>query len=70
MKVGRQTAFAFCPDCEERIQLDTDPELGQRVLCPHCWANLEVIRLWPLKLSWDTGENLTGWKLMKEVVVD
>jgi len=70
MKFGRRTVVAFCPDCEEQVHMGTDPELGLKVLCPYCWACLEVIRLEPLKLSWDMSEAKTGWRLRKEVVVN
>jgi lysine biosynthesis protein LysW len=54
MTTSSQIAMAFCPDCEEQVHLGTQPRLGQKVTCPDCWADLEVIRLKPLKLSWDT----------------
>jgi lysine biosynthesis protein LysW len=53
-------AIAFCPDCEEGIGLGLSPKLGQRVTCPHCHAELEVIDLSPLELDWvydDSGED-------------
>ena len=70
MKTGHDSAMAFCPDCEDRIQLNTNPELGLKVLCPYCGAYLEIIRLRPLKLSWDLEEHKIGWRLTKQVVVN
>jgi hypothetical protein len=67
MKLGRHSAVAFCPDCEEQVHISTDPHLGLKVLCPHCWASLEVIRLRPLKLSWDMSEQMASWRSKKEV---
>jgi lysine biosynthesis protein LysW len=68
MKIGRQTAVAFCPDCEEQIHMGTDPELGLKVLCPHCWTDLEVISLKPLKLSWDIGQDEEEKNLIREAM--
>ena len=56
MKVAAQTIIASCPDCGERIDLGPEPEEGQMVTCPECWAYLKVISLEPLILSWDTFE--------------
>jgi len=41
-----------CPDCDGRIDLNPNPELGQKVICPHCDAELEVIGLDPLEVDW------------------
>jgi lysine biosynthesis protein LysW len=45
-------AIAFCPDCEESISLGPRPKVGQRITCPHCNADLEVIDTSPLELDW------------------
>jgi lysine biosynthesis protein LysW len=45
-------AIAFCPDCEESISLGPRPKVGQRISCPHCNAELEVIDTSPLELDW------------------
>ncbi len=45
-------AIAICPSCGEDIKLSGRPTLGQRVRCPHCDADLEVIDLEPLELDW------------------
>lgn len=40
-----------CPSCGHEIQLDHLPEMGARVVCPACRAELEIIWLFPLELE-------------------
>jgi hypothetical protein len=42
----------FCLDCERRIDLGPEPQVGQRVKCSYCEVELEVINLEPLELDW------------------
>ncbi|MGD2206910.1 MAG: hypothetical protein PVH17_09035 [Anaerolineae bacterium] len=42
----------FCPDCDEKIVLNIKPQEGQKLSCPHCDADLEVISVNPLELDW------------------
>jgi lysine biosynthesis protein LysW len=42
----------FCPDCEAEIALNPHVVLGQRLACPHCHVDLEVIHLDPVWLDW------------------
>ena len=54
-------AIALCPDCEEGISLGPRPRIGQKVTCPHCNAELEVVEISPLELDWafeDTDTDL------------
>jgi lysine biosynthesis protein LysW len=44
-------ASAYCPDCDESIYLK-NPRLGQKLHCPHCETELEVISEDPLDLDW------------------
>ena len=44
-------AVTACPDCGHRIALKGKPELGRRVACAHCGAELKVIKTDPLKLG-------------------
>ncbi len=56
-------AIAFCNDCEEPISLGPNPKVGQRIVCSHCDAELEVISVSPLALDWaldETGEEWEG----------
>jgi alpha-aminoadipate carrier protein LysW len=45
-------ASAYCPDCDEKITLNPNPVVGQKLTCPHCDADLEVIGVDPLELDW------------------
>lgn len=45
-------ASAYCPDCEKRIVFKIEPLIGQKLSCPHCEAELEVISTDPLELDW------------------
>jgi lysine biosynthesis protein LysW len=40
-------AFAYCPDCAERIYLGSHPWVGQPITCDRCDADLEVTDLKP-----------------------
>ena len=54
---------AYCPDCEGKIVLNPLARVGQKLACPHCQAELEVISVDPLEFdwaydwSWDDEEN-------------
>jgi len=49
--------MAFCPECETVIDVGDDIEEGQRVDCPECGAELEVVNTNPLELNIvSTGE--------------
>jgi glutaredoxin len=54
--------IAFCPDCEEGIGFRVKPKLGQRIQCPHCDADLEVINVSPLELDWAYDEPDMDWE--------
>ena len=45
-------ASAYCPDCDGRIAFNPHAALGQKVTCPHCDSDLEVISVEPLELDW------------------
>lgn len=44
-------SVAFCPECEEEIDLGERAEIGQLLECPSCGVELEVIDLQPLTLD-------------------
>jgi lysine biosynthesis protein LysW len=41
----------FCPECEHRLKLGARARIGQRIICPKCKANLEVVSLTPPELD-------------------
>jgi lysine biosynthesis protein LysW len=45
-------ARVYCLDCDEKIVLYPHPRLGQKLVCPHCGVDLEVISVDPLELDW------------------
>jgi hypothetical protein len=51
-KGARIMASTYCPDCDERIVLNPKPQVGRKITCPHCEADLEVISTEPLELDW------------------
>jgi alpha-aminoadipate carrier protein LysW len=68
MNKRTRIAVAPCPDCEWEIRLGTQPEEGQKVACPKCGAELEIIDLDPPELDWvddgfepDWDPNEDGW---------
>jgi alpha-aminoadipate carrier protein LysW len=49
--------MANCPECETAIDVGDDIEEGQRLECPDCGAQLEVVNTNPLELDVvSTGE--------------
>ncbi|MCJ7503789.1 MAG: lysine biosynthesis protein LysW [Acidobacteriia bacterium] len=49
--------MANCPECEAAIDVGDDTEEGQRLECPDCGAQLEVVNTNPLELDVvSTGE--------------
>ena len=59
-------AIAFCPDCEEPIQLGALLRVGQRVTCESCTAELEVIEVAPLELDWAFDGPADDWDDVEE----
>jgi len=41
-----------CLSCEHAVDLGPNPAIGQRITCPNCETNLEVINLHPVELDW------------------
>jgi lysine biosynthesis protein LysW len=41
-----------CRSCGREIRLRRGPQLGQRLACPACGTQLEVIGLTPLEVDW------------------
>jgi alpha-aminoadipate carrier protein LysW len=50
-------AKAECPACSARINLGSNPRIGQRVKCASCYAELEVVWLDPIELDWPYDED-------------
>lgn len=67
MKVDQELIVVTCPDCEEEIQLEADIELGEKITCPECWADLKVVSLNPVRLAWDL-EDEEDWESEEEFV--
>jgi alpha-aminoadipate carrier protein LysW len=45
-------ASVYCPDCDEELILNPTAKVGQKLTCPHCDADLEVIGVDPIELDW------------------
>lgn len=41
-----------CPECQQKINLGSDPEIGQPVTCQSCNTMLEVVWLFPVFLDY------------------
>jgi alpha-aminoadipate carrier protein LysW len=49
--------MTVCPECETAIDVDQDDiEEGQKLDCPECGAELEVVNTNPLELDLVVGE--------------
>jgi len=67
------TFSARCPACQTVIRFETSPELGSFIVCEECEAELEVISLRPLKLSWvdeDEYDDLDVYEMDDEDYAD
>lgn len=53
---------AFCPECEGEFRVGPQLKVGQRITCPHCDAELEIIHLTPLELDWAYDEPAPEWE--------
>jgi alpha-aminoadipate carrier protein LysW len=57
--------MAFCPECEAALDVEDDVEEGQRLDCPECGAELEVVNTNPLEINListeDDGEEGQSW---------
>ncbi|HNT78635.1 MAG TPA: lysine biosynthesis protein LysW [Anaerolineae bacterium] len=49
-------SMAICPSCEGEIKLTRKVELGQRIRCPLCLEDLEVVETNPVELDWAYDE--------------
>ena len=57
MKVTSKRTIAICPDCEEEIDFSRfTPKVGQKLACPYCETNLQVISVDPLEVDLDDSE--------------
>lgn len=45
-------AKAICPSCGEWVKLLENPKIGQKITCPECEADLEVVEVSPVELDW------------------
>ncbi|MEW6716977.1 MAG: hypothetical protein AB1345_05715 [Chloroflexota bacterium] len=50
---------AKCPSCQSQINVGAHPEMGQRVICSTCSAELDVVWLYPVAL--DLSEYSLQW---------
>ncbi len=42
--------MAFCPECEAALDVEDDVDEGQRLDCPECGAELEVVSTNPVEI--------------------
>jgi len=52
-------AIVSCVECDEELEINGSPRLGQKVACPNCGAALEVASINPLELDWTAEDD--GW---------
>lgn len=54
--------YAFCPDCDSRIDFPTNAQEGQLITCHNCESELEIIGLNPPELDWAyVGDDDWDW---------
>ena len=49
---------AFCPNCDERVNLPKKIMVGQFVTCNNCEDLLEIVSVKPVELDWAYAEKL------------
>lgn len=42
---------ATCPECDERVYIKADTELGEVIICEECDSDLELVGLDPFELD-------------------
>ena len=42
---------ALCVECDAELNLSERARIGQRIVCPSCGVQLEVISAWPLEVD-------------------
>ena len=45
-------SYAECPNCDQLVQVNPKPRIGQKVECKFCKTMLEVSWLDPIELDW------------------
>ncbi len=48
--------FGICPNCDEKVILEIEPEIGIQVVCETCLAELAIIWLNPIELMFSDYE--------------
>ena len=43
--------FSLCPKCRLKINFGLSPTIGQRVVCPECGSNFDIVWLYPLTVD-------------------
>ena len=46
-----ETAIVTCPDCGEKLVLQGSLQIGVRIYCQNCEAELEVVNLAPVEVD-------------------
>jgi alpha-aminoadipate carrier protein LysW len=51
-----EMALVTCVECDEEIELNGRPRLGQTLVCISCGAQLEVVSTNPIEVDWADDE--------------
>ena len=55
---------ALCPDCGQKVNLGTEPRIGQIVTCRRCKEDSVVINLDPPELNWEYSVPQDEWSMI------
>ena len=55
--VENKVRKAECPNCDAYIPIGAKAKMGQRITCPSCKEELEVVWLHPVELDWAIDED-------------
>ena len=53
---------AICPECETEIKSNDPVKVGERIFCPECDIELEVISVKPLILDYAFDDEYEEWE--------
>ena len=49
-----------CIRCQKDIEIETQPVIGQRLVCPYCQTTAEVLWLYPISLDYPE-DHIRNW---------
>ena len=61
MTKSQKTMTTICPSCDELVQFNTKPKIGDFTICRECKETLKVAGLSPLRVNWYFPDDEQSW---------